>query len=327
MEKIIHIGVLGCANIALRSVIPAILELPDHFKLRCLASRSYQKAAQHALPLGVKATEGYDSLIKEPGLQAVYIPLPNSMHAEWTEKALLAGLHVLVEKPLATNYSEAVALNQLATKKRLALVENFQFRFHSQMVYIKELVGKGVIGELRCLRSSFGFPGLSSENDIRFQKALGGGALLDTGVYPVKIAQLFLGLDIKVKAATLCTLPNREVDMWGGAYVQQKNGHLFGELSFGMSNHYQCNIELWGSKGKIYTNRIFTANPSVEPVIEIETKKGCERIILSPDQHFKNMLAHFHRVINGRADRTDEHKQNINQARLINEVQKVAEGA
>jgi len=326
MEKIVRIGILGCANIAKRSIIPAILGLKDHFDLAGIASRNFSKAGVFAELFNTRAIEGYHNLIGLPGLEAVYIPLPNSLHREWVEKALLRNLHVLVEKSLACEFDDAKYLNELAAEKGLVLVENFQFRFHKQLQSIIGYVNQGKIGELRCLRSSFGFPGLADPNDIRYQKSLGGGALLDTGAYPLKISQLFLGDEIEVKAASLNTPPNKEVDITGGAFVKQKNGELFGELAFGFDNYYQCNLELWGSRGKIYTNRIFTAHKDYEPVIEIETREGRESLQLPADDHFKNMLKHFYHLIHtpNPENLNNEYLQNINQARLIHEVKQKA---
>ncbi len=320
INKKLNIGVLGCANIAKRMLIPAILNLKEYFNLFGVASRDMATAENCAELFQTKAFEGYQSLIECADLDAVYIPLPNSLHTEWIEKALTKNLHVLVEKSLACDYADVLRLNELAKQKSLVLVENFQFRFHSQLTKIKEIVASGKIGNLRCFRSSFGFPGLPTETDIRYQKELGGGALLDTGAYPLKIAQIFLGLDIEVVAANLNFLPDKEVDIWGGAYVKQKNGCLFGELAFGFNNFYQCNIEIWGSKGKLYSNRIFTSPPGFEPTVELETAEEKEILTLSADNHFENMLKHFYELIQNKGDRNAEYVQNINQARLINEL-------
>jgi predicted dehydrogenase len=320
LNKLINIGVLGCANIARRSVIPAILELPDRYSLKGLASRSYEKASNYAKEFQTKYFIGYKSLIELPDLQAIYIPLPNALHAYWIESALNQGLHVLVEKSLSSEFNDVVRLNDLAKQKGLVLVENFQFRFHSQLTFIKTLLNSGSIGELRCIRSSFGFPGLPDDNDIRYQKILGGGALLDTGAYPIKIAQIFLGNDIEIKAASLNYTSGKEVDIWGGAYIKKKSGELFAEVAFGFDHYYQCSLELWGSKGRIFTNRIFTANVNHEPIVEIEKLGGKNIITLPTDNHFRNMMIHFHELINNRLDIKDEYLQNINQARLIQEV-------
>ena len=319
-NKIINIGILGCANIAKRSIIPAILELKNHYNLIGIASRDLKTAESVAANFGIQPFGAYQSLLDYSELDAVYIPLPNSLHAKWIEKALKKNIHVLVEKSMACEYQEVINLNNLAKTKGLVLVENFQFRFHSQLEALKKMMSDGVIGELRSLRSSFGFPGLPSQDDIRYKKELGGGALLDTGAYPLKIAQILLGADIEVSSATLNTLPDKDVDIWGGAYIKQKNGELFAEIAFGFNHFYQCNVELWGSKGKLYTNRIFTAPSGYEPIFEIETANGKEEIKLPTDNHFNNMLIHFYELIENKKDRENEYLQNINQARLINEI-------
>lgn len=321
-DSIINIGVIGCANIATRSVIPAILELPNHFNLLGVASRTLEKARACAGLFNTQAYEGYQNLLDQPGLNSVYIPLPNSLHTEWVEKALLKGLNVLVEKPLACKIEDVKKLNQIAKEKRLLLMENFQFRFHSQLHYIRNMLKEGKIGDVRCLRSSFGFPGLRDPNDIRYKRELDGGALLDTGAYPLKIAQIFMGQDIEVRAANLNYLPDYEVDMWGGCYVKQRTGTQFGELAFGFDHHYQCNLELWGATGKIYTNRVFTAPKNHVSIIELETRSGKETITLPADHHFRNMLNHFYElVVTKKMEDLDlEYAQNFNQARLVNEI-------
>ena len=162
-NQIINIGVLGCANIAKRSVIPTILGLQNHYKLVGVASRKLETAKLCAKDFETQAFESYQSLLDYPDLDAIYIPLPNSLHAEWIEKALQKNIHVLVEKSMACEYQEVIKLNELAEAKGLVLVENFQFRFHSQLNKLKNLLTAGTIGELRSIRSTFGFPGLPTD--------------------------------------------------------------------------------------------------------------------------------------------------------------------
>lgn len=320
MENIVNIGVLGCANIAKRSVIPAIMELGEQFFLEGVASRSEETAKSCADVFDTKAYAGYQTLLDSSQLDAVYIPLPNALHAKWIEMALNRNIHVLVEKSLACKFNEVLWLNQLAKEKKLVLFENFQFRFHRQLSMIKQLVGNGNIGELRCVRSSFGFPPFPDKENIRYKQEIGGGALLDAGAYPVKIAQMFLGDDIEVKASSLHVDPVKNVDIWGGAYLQQSSGTLFAELAFGFDHHYQCNLELWGSKGKLTATRIFTAPSGYSPEILIETSNGAETITVDQDNHFKNMLMHVHRLITTRKELDDEYEQNIQQAQLLEQV-------
>lgn len=319
-EKKIRIGILSTANIAVRSIIPAIVDLPDEYDLVGIASRNIQKAKEVAQPHDIKAFGDYDEILTKELIDAVYIPLPNSMHYEWVKNALNAGIHVLVEKSLGCNLQEAQELNKLAESKELVLFENFQFRFHSQLAFIKTQLESGKIGDLRCIRSSFGFPPFPDKDNIRYQAELGGGALLDAAAYPTKIVQLFLGEELEVAAANLNHEADSSVDIWGGAYLKQKNGKQFAEIAFGFDHFYQCNIELWGSTGKIYTNRIFTAPPGYTPIIEIETKEGKEAIKLEPDHHFKNMLLNFSRLMQSPEAKYSEYKGNINQARLLEQI-------
>lgn len=324
MPKIINIGVLGCANIAKRSVIPAILDLSDQYYLKGVASRAENTAKVCADEFKTKAYTGYGTLLNSTYFDAVYIPLPNALHMEWIEKALNRNLHVLVEKSLACSFRDVLRLNKLADEKQLALVENFQFRFHRQLSIIKNLVAEGKIGELRCVRSSFGFPPFPDKGNIRYKKELGGGSMLDAGAYPVKIAQLFLGDEIEITSSSLHIDQKRNVDIWGGAYLQQRNGDLFAELAFGFDHHYQCNLELWGSKGKLTATRIFTAPSGFSPEVIIETAKGKEIIAVEPDHHFKNMLMHFYKLLSTKEGLEEEYKQNIVQARLLDELKNKA---
>ncbi len=324
MGKLINIGILGCASIAKRSVIPAILELKDLFNLAGIASREKEKAMDCAQQFGSLPFD-YEALINEGDLDALYIPLPNSMHAEWIGKALDKGIHVLVEKSLATNFADVERLNNKAETSNLILMEHFQFRFHPQMAEIKRVLDSGVLGELRCMRATFGFPPFPDADNIRYQQSLGGGALLDAGAYPIKISQIILGNDLDVKAAKLNYDSARGVDIWGGGFLQQKNGPLFSEIAFGFDNYYQCNMELIGSKGKLTATRVFTAPPGFEAELILETSAGKEIIKVPAGNHFKNLLLHFNGLVKNTISADAEYAQNINQARLIKEFKTVSD--
>ena len=317
-EKI-RIGVLGTANIALRSIIPEIQNLKDVYNFVGVGTRNLQSKAGNTPDLNL--IEGYDQLLDKKILDAVYIPLPNSMHYEWVKTSLNKGLHVLVEKSMACSHAEVVELNNIAREKDLVLVENFQFRFHSQLTYILRVLKEKVLGELRIIRSSFCFPPFSDKNNIRYNGSLGGGALLDAGAYPVKLSQILLGNEVKVTSAILNKKKYFNVDIWGGAFIEQQKGNLFSQIAFGFDHYYQCNLEIVGSKGKLYTNRIFTAGETVTPKIILETNtNGLEEVELESDNHFRNMLLYFHRLITGSENRNSEYADNINQARLMEEL-------
>jgi len=326
MIKKVKIGVLSTANISKRSIIPAIKSLPEQYELRGIASRDISKAEMLSEEFGTQAYGSYEALIAREIIDAVYIPLPNALHYRFAKLALEAGIHVLVEKSLACSLSEVEELVELAQKNKLVMLENFQFRFHSQLKFLKDLIENRELGELRMLKAVFGFPPFTDDVNIRYQKNLGGGALLDAGAYTTKVSQILLGLGLQVKAASLNSSPAREVDIWGGAYLEHPENGVFASLAFGFDHYYQCGVELWFSKGKVNTNRLFTAPDNYQPKFEIENNGGKNVITLDPDDHFSNMLSHFYDCIFDSEKMQKEHDQNLDQARLIESIKNIVNG-
>lgn len=318
MGKKINIGVLGCANIAQRYIIPSICS-NSLFHLVGVASRSKEKADSIASIFKTTAYYSYESLF-ELNLDAIYIPLPNGLHYEWIKKALDKNIHVLVEKSLACNLAEVQELNLLAKNNGLVLMENFQFKYHKQLEFIQGEIQRGKLGEIKLLRSCFGFPPFVDKNNIRYQKAIGGGALLDAGAYTLKIAQIILGSVIYIDGASLDKPFDKEVDISGSAYIKLKNSHVTAQVAFGFDNFYQNSLEIWGSKGKLTASRIFTAGPGIKARVRIETSDGQDNLNEIEDDHFHNMLNHFSELIQTGNGLNNEYDQNVNQARLIAEV-------
>jgi len=318
MEKKINIGVLGCANIAQRYIIPSICK-NNLFQLVGVASRSKNKADSVASLFNTKAYYSYESLL-ELDLDAIYIPLPNGLHYEWIKKALNKNIHVLVEKSLACNFAEVQELNLIAKNNGLVLMENFQFRFHKQLKFIQDEIDRGKLGEIKLLRSSFGFPPFLDKDNIRYQKTLGGGALLDAGAYTIKIAQIFLGSAINIEGASLDKPFDKEVDISGSAYIKLKKSYVTAQIAFGFDHFYQNSLEIWGSKGKLTASRIFTAGPGIKATVRIEGSDGYDNLHEFEDDHFHNMFFHFSKLIHTGIGIDNEYDQNENQARLIGEI-------
>ena len=302
-------------------MLPALKE-SEKFNVVGVASRNREKANTFAAKFETKAYYSYQDLLDDSKVEAVYIPLPNSLHYEWILKAIDNNLNILVEKSMACTYGQVVELNELAKERNVVLMENFQFRFHSQLSYIKNIVDEGVIGELRNVRSCFGFPPFPEKDNIRYSQKLGGGALLDAGAYPIKITQIFLGQDVYVASSSLAIPKNHEVDIWGSGFIKQKNGPLTSHIAFGFDNYYQNSLELWGSKGKLSTNRIFTAPSTLKPILNIETSEEKKSLELPTDNHFIKMLHHFYKMIITKENLELEYFQNINQSRLLNEFKR-----
>ncbi|HEX2863305.1 MAG TPA: Gfo/Idh/MocA family oxidoreductase, partial [Deinococcales bacterium] len=192
------------------------------------AGRAAAFAAKHEVP---RSYGSYDELLADPEVDAIYNPLPNSEHHPWTLRALAAGKHVLCEKSASLNTREAEDMAGRARETGKLFLEAFSSRYHPQYDRVTELLATGAIGEPRVIRAHFGF-NLDRPDDIRWEKALGGGALLDVGCYCVNSARLIFGRE-PVKAYATMTLTDGGVDL-----------HTTGILEFGSGAvlHFDCSF-------------------------------------------------------------------------------------
>lgn len=313
--KPIRIGVLGCASIANRSFIPAILSLPEKFNLAAVASRTLQKAEETANIFNCEAVEGYDNLIKRDDIDALYIPLPTGLHKEYIPKALSANKHVYAEKSIAMNVEDAKIFVDLAQKNNLALMEGYMFQYHKQHQKVFEIINSGIIGEIRHFSASFGFPPLD-KNNFRYDPYIGGGALMDCAGYTVKAASFILKEELKVVASAVNYKDKTSV--FGSAFLKGKNG-LGISVSFGFDNFYQCCYQIWGSKGKISLPKAFTPKEKETTYIILETHDGINKIEIEPDNHFAGALKHFDDMINS-DNKTAFYQEIITQSQLLEDI-------
>ena len=320
MDEIIKIGVMGCAGIANRSVIPAIQSLPQHFKLVAIASRTIDKAQEFATRFGCDAVAGYDALLERTDVDAIYMPLPTGLHEEWINKALQKGKHVYAEKSIAFNNQDAVEMVDNATKHRVALMEGYMFQYHSQHQVVFDLIKSGEIGEIRHFTSKFGFPPLAEDN-FRYDDTVGGGALMDAAGYTVRSAHFVLGNHFVVKSATMKFDEKKRTTMWGTAFMCDGSG-VGASLSFGFDNYYQCMYEIWGSKGKITADRAFTPRFDFSPKIIIEKQDGTRVLEAAPDNHFVKAMLEFHGIITGDIERQKHYEQILLQSQSLDLIRK-----
>src|SRR5436190_13353699 len=192
MERV-RWGVLSTARIATNHVIPA-LQAADHAQVTAIASRQMERATSVAESLGVRKAHGsYDELLRDPEVDAVYIPLPNDQHVAWSLRALAAGKHVLCEKPLALTAREAQSLVDGAKRyPNLKIMEAFMYRFHPQWLRAREMVAQGAVGEPRTIQSFFSYSNTDPAN-IRNQAEHGGGGLMDIGCYNISFSRFIFG--------------------------------------------------------------------------------------------------------------------------------------
>ncbi|MEU6714618.1 Gfo/Idh/MocA family oxidoreductase [Nonomuraea sp. NPDC046802] len=312
-------GVLGCADIAARRFLPALARVAGAEPV-ALASRSPSRARAFAERFGGAPVTGYQRLLERDDVDAVYVPLPAGLRAPWIERALLAGKHVFAEKALATGGEEVRRLVEPARAGKLTLMENFAFVHHRQHAVVRRLLAEGEIGEVHEFRAVFAVPP-RPPGDIRLRPELGGGALLDVGVYPIRAALHFLGTNLKVSDAVLRYDDTLGVDVIGGTRLAAPD--LDVRLLFGMTTRYASGYQFLGSRGSLTVEQVFTTPPEHRPVVLLERGGRLERRTVAPDDQWGNILRHFTDVVTGAAPVAEDASAGellVRQAELADEV-------
>lgn len=277
----------------------------------------YAKALNFKDNYGGEIFEGYSTLIDNPEIEAVYIPLPPALHYKWAKKALEAGKHVFVEKPSTCSLADSTELVEIAREKGLALHENYMFIYHDQIADVDAIVRDGELGDVRNYRINFGFP-MRSRNDFRYNKALGGGALFDAGGYTLKYARHLLGPTARIISSHLAYTPEFKVDIFGCATLVNDSG-VSVQVAFGMDNDYRCVIDVWGSKASLTSDRILTAPAGFTPSCTIKANQDYSDRELSADDTFMKSIEVFARCIADSATRLAEYDEIIAQASAVND--------
>lgn len=331
-----RIGIICPSEIAFRRFLPALKEA-DCFEYAGVAIASKEefmgatdeilakertKAQSFVDNYGGKIFEGYKTLIHSIDVDAIYLPLPPGLHYKWAKEALAAGKHILCEKPCTTALATTEDLMNDAEAKGLAAHENYMFAFHDQLKTVNDIVKSGEIGDVRLYRISFGFP-MRAQNDFRYNKALGGGALLDCGGYTFKYASMLLGPTAKMKYAQSNNIEGFNVDMYGSAALVNDEG-VTAQVAFGMDHNYKCELEVWCSKGTIYTNRILTAPAGFVPEVIIRKGNEEEKRNLPADDAFKKSILHFSKCIEDEEVRKENYQTLLRQARLVEDFKQLS---
>lgn len=331
-----RIGIICPSEIAFRRFLPALKEAAC-FEYAGVAiankeeflgatdeilAKERAKAQTFVDSYGGKIYEGYRNLIESNDIDAVYLPLPPGLHYQWAKVALAAGKHILVEKPCTTALANTQDLLQEAGDKQLAVHENYMFAFHDQLKAVNDIVTSGEIGEVRLYRVSFGFP-MRAQNDFRYNKALGGGALLDCGGYTLKYASMLLGPTTQIKYAQSNNIEGFGVDMYGSAALVNDEG-VTAQVAFGMDHNYKCELEVWGSKGTLYTNRILTAPAGLVPEVTIRKGNDEEKRNLPADDAFKKSILHFCQCVEKNDVRKENYQTLLRQAKLVEDFKVLA---
>ncbi|WP_211745818.1 Gfo/Idh/MocA family oxidoreductase [Paenibacillus sp. Marseille-Q4541] len=272
MSKQIRWGILSTAKIGRTAVIPAIQQ-SERGQVIAIASRDESRAAEVAAELNIpKAYGSYDALLADEEIDAVYIPMPNHLHMEWTIRAARAGKHVLCEKPAALNEKQVSQMIEVCREENVVFAEAFMYRYHPKHRRVKEIIESGEIGEVRAIHANFTYNNCEDKDNVRFQKNMGGGSLYDVGVYPISAARMFLETEPEaVTVHALFSPEHDDVDMMASGLIEFPNKVAL-TFDCGMWACARAEFEILGTKGRIELPKVFGwENSDIPPQIIIHT--------------------------------------------------------
>lgn len=283
-------GVLSTANIGRWAVNPAI-HASGNGRLVAVASRDLDRAQDFAQKGGIPTAYGtYEALLDDEDVDAVYIPLPNSLHREWSIRAAQAGKHVLCEKPLALSASECLEMEAAARESGVKLMEAFMYRFHPRTRRMLAMVRDGVLGELCMIRSAFTFR-LTRPDNIRWRPDLGGGALMDVGCYCVNVSRTVAGQEpIEVQATAVAADTGVDARMVG---TMRFPDDLLAQFDCALTMERRETYEIAGADAWIRVPAAFL--PGKDDVV-IEERRGREPTVfhdVTGADEYRLMVEHF----------------------------------
>jgi predicted dehydrogenase len=291
-------GILGTAGIAESAFLPALRETGDGVAV-AVGSRDLERGqAWAAEQLVARAVRGYDAVIADPDVEAVYVPLPNGLHAEWTIAALEAGKTVLCEKPLCGTVEDTERVLAAARSAAGSLWEAFVFPFHEQMDRVREMLDGGTIGEVREIVSRFHFI-LDDPGNIRLFADLAGGSIQDVGCYPIRLARLLFDAEPDLPRAIAdaeWTPDGADTELWGALVFPGDRRLVF---SCGFRSGYDTLTRVLGTEGEIRMTGPFHPGPGDEVTIVRGGKMERQPAAVTGEMSFTLAIRHIHRVVRG----------------------------
>ena len=270
-------------------MVPAMIAA-DGVDVVRVAARDRARAEAFAAEHGLGVADDYAAIVAAEDIDAVYIPLPTSLHAHWALEALQHGKHVLSEKSLTGGYAAAAPLFSTALGNDLSLFENFMCERHPQNLEVRSLMASGALGDIREISLAFGFPPFPSD-DQRNSAALEGGALNDAGAYCIDMATFYL--DEYPESITMASAQlGLEVDAAGSGMMQFPSGAA-AHIGFGFSHDYRNQALIWGSGGRVEIDRAFSIPSDRRPSVVLTRNTVARQLDLEPADQFQAQVNHF----------------------------------
>jgi predicted dehydrogenase len=309
-------GLLSTARIN-RLFIAGARRSPD-LEIVAVASRDRSRVERYAREHGIDRAHGsYEALLADPEVEVLYIPLPNSMHVEWTVRALQAGKHVLCEKPLSRRATDVDRAFDTAERQGRVLMEAFMYRHNPQTFRLIELIGQGAVGRLRVIRSAFSFVAHDPSN-ARLSAALEGGALMDVGCYCVSGARLIAGEPERVSAEQV--IGGEGVDI-AFAATMRFGDNVLGHFDAGLALAARDELEVVGEEGSLFLDDPWHCRV---PVIEVRREDGVERIEVPVADSYRLEAENMSLAVRGEAPPLLGRDEAVGQARAIEALYEAA---
>ena len=298
MTPVVRWGILGCGSIATSAIAPAIRWSEDG-ELLAIASRDLARATAKAAELGAPRAYGsYEALLADPDVDAVYIGLPNGLHASWAILAAEAGKHVLCEKSLTLDVASARQVREAFRARDLLLVEGFMVRHHPQWSLVHSLLAKDAIGPVRHVRAWFRAT-LDRDDDHRWSKTLGGGALFDVTCYAVNAARFVIGKE-PVRALGTARWAKSGVDESTDALLEFPGGAV-ASVHGSLRAPFEQGVVIVGERGRIVLDRPFVPRwEGTEVAIHVK-RSGPEILLVEGANHSLHLVEHVARCIRDRS--------------------------
>jgi D-xylose 1-dehydrogenase (NADP+, D-xylono-1,5-lactone-forming) len=302
-------GILSTAHIN-RKVIPAV-HASEKAELIAVASRDQGRAEEYAREWKIDRAYGsYEALLEDADVEAVYISLPNSLHCEWSIRAVEAGKHVLCEKPMSRHPGDVEEAFTAAERNGRILMEAFMYRHHPQTRKLRQLVDEGAIGDLRVVRSCFSFSLYDAEN-IRLRTDVEGGSLMDVGCYCVSGSRLLAGEPERVYGQQFVGPSGTD---WVFTSAMRFPGDVFAQFDCGTALPERDELEAIGTEGSLFLDDPWHC---VEPVIELRRDAGTEIIAIDSADPYRLEVENLSDAIRGAADPLLGREDAVAQARVI----------
>jgi D-xylose 1-dehydrogenase (NADP+, D-xylono-1,5-lactone-forming) len=309
MSATVSWGFLSTANINDKLLAGAAES--DRADVIAVASRDAARAEAYARERGIERAYGsYEELLADPDVEAVYISLPNSLHVEWSIRALEAGKHVLCEKPLSRRAADVERAFDVAEESGRLLMEAFMYRHNPQTGRLKELAEGGAIGRLRLVRAAFSFPLTDGEN-VRLNSSLDGGGLMDVGCYCVSGTRLLGGEPEQVYGEQVLSQSGVD-ELFTG--TMRFPGDVLGQFDAGLVLPERDELEAIGEEGSLFLDDPWHCK---RPVIELRTDGGVEEIAVEPADSYRLQLENMSDAIRGEAEPLLGREDAVGQARAI----------